>query len=60
MIQQGKGKQLYDMCAPRGGPLGLRLGCTKSLQTLWSFQADPGDSVPLTGEASPPEQHGEI
>jgi len=60
MIQQGKCKQLCDMCAPRGGPLGLSLGRTRSLKTLRSFQADPGDRVPLTEEASPPEQHGEL
>lgn len=51
---------MCDMCAPRGGPLGLRLGSKRSLETLWSFQADPGDFVPLNREASPPEQHGEV
>ena len=60
MKQQTRGNQLYYMCAPRGGPLGLRLKGIGSLKTLRRFQADPGDCVPLTREASPPETNGEL
>ena len=51
-------KQMSYIAAPRGGPLGLRLGRLKSLKTLTRFQVDPGDFVPLNGEASPPKQNG--
>lgn len=52
--------QMSHTSTPRGGPLGLRLGRMKSLKTLTRFQVDPGDFVPLNGEASPPKQNGEF
>ena len=60
MILQGLCKQTSHISAPRGGPLGLRLGRMKSLKTLTRFQVDPEDFVPLNGEASPPKQNGEF
>jgi hypothetical protein len=60
MTHRKKSIQMCYMCAPWGGPSGYRLRSNRSLQTLRRFQADPGDYVPLTIEASPREQHGEL
>jgi len=60
MTQPRKGKHKHDMCAPRGGHLGSRLGGTEEQKTLRRFLHDPGDFVPLNREASPPGGHGEL
>ena len=52
---------MSDICAPAGAALrdSVPLG-NQGVRIAKAIPTDPGDSVPLTREASLPERHGEF